>query len=310
MSGVPAQPEARRYGADPASATRRRLRGGWRGGVTPLLFVGPFAVIYIGFFAYPMVQLFVLSFTRTRLGNPTGTFVGTSNYARLVHDPAFWGALLHTLEFVVLTVIPLVLVGLLLAMLVLRVRRLRPFAPAAFFLPYILPVSVVTLIWAWLLNVNFGIVNHMLGLHSAWFDDATLARPSVAGVTVWWTIGFNMLLFMAGLQTIPNEVRQAAELDGASTWQVFRHVTWPLLWPTTSLALLLQVIASLKIFAQVYLLTAGGPGTSTRVLLEYMFDTGFTNLQTGYASTIAVAIFLVIAAISAVQARLLAAGAR
>ncbi len=134
--------------------------------------------------------------------------------------------------------------------------------------------------------------------------------PTVAAVTLWWTVGFNMLLFMAGLQTVPKEVREAAELDGANPWQVFRHVTWPLLWPTTSLVLLLQVIASLKIFAQVYLLTAGGPGSSTRVLLEYMFDTGFTNLETGYASTIAVAIFLVIAGISAVQGRLLAGAGR
>jgi len=276
----------------------------------PLWFVGPFAAVYLVFFAYPLVQLFVLSFTHTQLGNPTGPFVGTANYARLLADPGFWGALGHTLLFVVLTVVPLVLLGLLLALLVLRAKRFRGFAQAAFFLPYILPVSVVTLVWAWLLNPHFGIINHLLGLDTAWFDDTTLAMPSVAAVTVWWTIGFNMLLFMAGLQTVPTELKQAAELDGASPWQVFRHITWPLLWPTTSLVVLLQVIASLKIFSQVYLLTAGGPGTSSRVLLEFMYDTGFTNLDTGYASTIAVAIFVVIVAISAVQARLLTAGGR
>jgi multiple sugar transport system permease protein len=163
----------------------------------------------------------------------------------------------------------------------------------------------VTLIAAWVLNANYGILNHLLGVSIAWFDDETLAMPAVAVVTVWWTVGFNMLLFMAGLQTVPREVREAAELDGAGSWQVFRHVVWPLLWPTTSLALVLQLIASLKIFSQVYLLTAGGPGTSTRVLLEFMYDTGFTNLDTGYASTIAVAIFLVIVAISAAQGKVL-----
>lgn len=289
----------------PAAAMRPRPRG-----TSPLWFVGPFAAVYLVFFAYPLVQLFVLSFTHTQLGNPTGAFVGTANYLRLMHDPGFWGALGHTLLFVVLTVVPLVLLGLSLALLVLRTNRLRGFAQAAFFLPYILPVSVVTLISAWLLNPHFGIVNHMLGLDTAWFDDATLAMPAVAAVTVWWTIGFNMLLFMAGLQTVPTELKHAAALDGATAWQVFRHITWPLLWPTTSLVVLLQVIASLKIFSQVYLLTAGGPGTSTRVLLEFMYDTGFTNLDTGYASTIAVAIFVVIVAISAVQAKLLAAGGR
>src|SRR5665213_894325 len=126
----------------------------------PLWFVGPFAAVYLVFFAYPLVQLFVLSFTHTQLGNPTGPFVGTANYARLLADPGFWGALGHTLLFVVLTVVPLVLLGLLLALLVLRAKRFRGFAQAAFFLPYILPVSVVTLVWAWLLNPHFGIINH------------------------------------------------------------------------------------------------------------------------------------------------------
>ncbi len=289
-------------GVRTASMRRRPSRA------TALWFVGPFATVYLVFFAYPLVQLFVLSFTHTRLGNPTGAFAGIGNYARLVRDPAFWGALAHTFLFVVLTVVPLVLIGLLLALLVLRMRRLRGVAQAAFFLPYILPVSVVTVIWAWLLNPHFGLVNHMLGGDTAWLDDTTLAMPSVAGVTVWWTVGFNMLLFIAGLQSVPQDVRQAAELDGASPWQVFRHVVWPLLWPTTSLVVLLQAIASLKIFSQVYLLTAGGPGTSTRVLLEYMYDTGFTGLDTGYASTIAVAIFVVIVIVSAAQAKLFAAG--
>lgn len=291
--------------AAPAVAKRPRQA---RRGTNPLWFVGPFAAVYLVFFAYPLVQLFVLSFTHTQLGNRTGGFIGTANFVRLLEDQGFWGALAHTLLFVVLTVVPLVLLGLLLAMLVLRARRLRAFAQAAFFLPYILPVSVVTLIWAWMLNPHFGIVNQLLGTSIAWFDDRVLAMPSVAAVTVWWTVGFNMLLFMAGLQTVPKEVTQAAELDGATSWQVFRYVTWPMLWPTTSLVLMLQVIASLKIFSQVYLLTAGGPGTSTRVLLELMFDTGFTNLDSGYASAIAVAIFVVIVAISAVQARLLTAG--
>jgi multiple sugar transport system permease protein len=294
---------ARALAAPIAGVAQRSRRS--RRSASPLWFVGPFAAVYLAFFAYPLVQLFVLSFTHTQLGNPTGRFIGTANYARLLHDPGFWGALGHTLLFVVLTVVPLVLVGLLLAILVLRVGRLRGFAQAAFFLPYILPVSVVTLIWGWLLNPHFGIVNHMLGTAIAWFDDRVLALPAVAAVTVWWTVGFNMLLFMAGLQTVPKEATEAAELDGATALQVFRHVTWPLLWPTTSLVLMLQVIASLKIFSQVYLLTAGGPGTSTRVLLEFMYDTGFTNLDTGYASTIAVAIFIVIVGISAVEAKLL-----
>lgn len=280
-------------------------RGRLRKAPAAIWFIGPFASVYIAFFLVPLIQLFHLSLTKTRLGNPAGPFIGGRNYVRLLHDPAFWGAFLHTLYFVLLTAIPLVLLGLGLATLVLQAGKLALFAQAAFFLPYILPVSVVTLIAGWVLNANYEIVNHLLGVSIAWFDDATLGLPAVAIVTIWWTVGFNMLLFIAGLQTVPKEVKEAAWLDGAGPWQVFRHVIWPLLWPTTSLALVLQVIASLKIFSQVYLLTAGGPGTSTRVLLEYMFDTGFSNLNSGYASAIAVAIFLQIVIISAAQSRLL-----
>ncbi len=268
-------------------------------------FVLPFALVYAVFFGWPVARLFHLSFTATRMGEPAGMFVGLAQYQRLVHDPLFWRTLGHTLYFVVLTVPALVALGLGLALLALRAGRLRPFAQAAFFLPYILPVSVVALIWGWLLNPTFGIVNQLLGTRTPWLGDATLAMPSIAVATIWWTVGFNVLLFMAGLQNIPAEVKEAARLDGATSGQVFRHITWPMLQPVTTLVLVLQVINSLKIFAQVYLMTRGGPEHVTRVSLQYMYDQGFTNLDTGYASAIGVAIFLLIIAVALLQARLL-----
>jgi multiple sugar transport system permease protein len=264
----------------------------------------PFLAIYLLFFIWPAIQTVMLSFTNSGL-TQTGRYVGLSNFRTLIADPAFWDSLLHTVYFALLTVIPLTAIGMVMALLTLAGGRLRRAAQAVFFIPYVLPVSVVTLIWQWVLNPTLGVVNASTGSQTAWFADPTLAMPAVAAVTVWWSVGFNMLLFLAGLQNIPQDVYEAAALDGASGPQVFRAITWPALWPTTALVLTLQLVASFKIFAQVYLLTAGGPFDSTRVVLEYMYDTAFTNTDAGYASAIAVAFFVVILLLALLQTRLL-----
>ncbi|MDQ3398764.1 MAG: sugar ABC transporter permease, partial [Deinococcota bacterium] len=186
-------------------------------------------------------------------------------------------------------------------LMIVRLGRLKGFVMAAFFLPNILPVSVVTLIWAWLLDSRFGIVNQAFNLRVAWFQDPTWAMPAVALVTIWWVVGFSMLLFIAGLQGIPKEYYEAASIDGATTFQIFRGITWPLLWPITTLVLTLQLIAQLKIFAQVYLLTGGGPFNSTIVVLQYMYRIAFQQFNAGYASTIAMVLFVIILLTSFLQ---------
>ena len=271
----------------------------------PVIFLlVPFLVVYLLFFIWPALQTITLSFTRSGL-TQTGPFVGLANFRTLLADPGFWAALGHTAYFALLTVIPLTAVGMVMALLTQAGGRLRRAAQALFFIPYVLPVSVATLIWQWILNPNLGVVNAVSGSTAAWFSDPDLAMPAVAAVTVWWTVGFNMLLFLAGLQNIAQETYEAAALDGAVGFQVFRSITWPALWPTTALVLTLQLVASFKIFSQVYLLTGGGPFDSTRVVLEYMYDTAFTNTDAGYASAIAVAFFLVILLLTLVQNRLL-----
>lgn len=293
-----------------ARAPARRKRTMWR---AAFLLVTPFAALYLVFFLYPTYRIVQLSLTDAPLIGP-GNFVGLENFQRLLGDALFLRSLRNTFYFVLLSVVPNTALGLVFALMVVRLRSFRSTVLAAFFLPYMLPVSVVTLIWQWLLNTQFGIVQRAFGLFGegrvALFSSPTWAMPTVAFVTVWWTVGFNMLLFIAGLQGISKEYYEAAALDGATDAQTFRHITWPLLWPITALVLTLQLIAQLKIFDQIYLLTNGGPFNTTLVTLLYMYRQGFQSNNGGYAATVAVALFVIILFASLVQVRLLGMGAR
>jgi multiple sugar transport system permease protein len=268
--------------------------------LSALALIAPFVLVYLLFFIYPALKVVQLSFTNSDIGG-IGDFVGLTNYRRLLGDSLFWKSLKNTGYFVLLTVVPITAVALVFALMVVRLGRLRSFVMAAFFLPNILPVSVATLIWTWLLDSRFGILNQLFGLRINWFQDPTWAMPAVAFVTMWWVVGFSMLLFIAGLQSIPSEYYEAASMDGATGSQIFFSVTWPLLWPITTLVLTLQLIAQLKIFAQVYILTGGGPFHSTIVVLQYMYRTAFQQFNAGYASTIAMVLFVIILLASLVQ---------
>ena len=234
--------------------------------------------------------------------------MGLQNYVTLFTEPSFWTALLNTLYFILLSVIPNTALGLILAMLVLRLKRARNLVLACFFLPFVLPVSVVTNIWNWLLDSNFGLINSLTGSTIAWFQDPVWAMPAVALVTVWWTVGFNILLFIAGLQGVSPEIYEAAALDGANGRQIFWRITWPSLWPITSLVLLLQLIAQFKIFDQVYLLTNGGPFDKTLVMLLYNYREAFQQQHGGYASAIGVVLLIIILIVSGLQVRFLNRG--
>ncbi|WP_202630368.1 carbohydrate ABC transporter permease [Deinococcus alpinitundrae] len=285
---------------------RTQLRKRW---LTAMLMAAPFILFYLLFLIYPTLRVIQLSFTDADLAG-NGVWVGLTNYTKLFTEPTFWTALLNTLYFILLTVVPNTLVGLGLALLVMRLKRLRNLAMAAFFLPNVLPVSVVTSVWNWVLDSNFGLVNYLTGSTVTWFQDPVWAMPAVAFVTIWWTVGFNVLLFIAGLQNIPPELYEAAALDGASGFRLFRSITWPSLWPVTSLILLLQLIAQFKIFDQIYLLTTGGPFDKTLVLLLYAYREGFQQQHGGYSSAIGVVLMVIILVVSALQAKLLNRGGR
>jgi multiple sugar transport system permease protein len=270
-----------------------------------LLMLAPFLVLYLLFIIGPVLYMVVMSFFDSSLTESgLGGFAGFGNFAEAFRSADFWSSLWHTLWFTVLTTPPLVVLALVFAMLADRVARGRWFFRLAFFLPYVLPSAVVALIWMWLYTPELGLLSKIVtGLGFAepnWLGSPSLAMWSLALTTVWWTLGFNFVLYLAGLQDIPRELYEASSMDGASPWQQLRRITIPLLGRTTALVVVLQVIASLKVFDQMYIMTSGGPNYSTRSMLEYVYDLGFTDLRTGYAAAASTLFFLLVLAVSAV----------
>ena len=273
------------------------------------LLVAPFVAVYGLVFVYPTINMFVTSFTDAPLIG-SGNWVGVQNYARLANDDKFSLSLWDTAYFVVLSVAPGTAVALLVALGVSRLSGwLQSAVLALFFLPYILPVSVVYLLWDWVLNFQFGIAMHVLDFFGLprvpIFKTVTWFLPAVAFVTIWWTAGFSFLLFLAGLRSIPPEIYEAAALDNSGPLRTFRRITWPLLWPVTALVLTIQLILQLKIFDQVYLFSMGGRPNDTLVMVQYIFVRAFVNNQGGRAAAIAVTLFLIVIVISVLQFQLL-----
>ncbi len=267
-----------------------------------LLLLAPFLAVYGLIFVYPTIDMFLLSFTDAPLIG-SGDYVGLENYTRLGRDRRFDTAIWNTAYFVALSVVPGTAVALAIALGVSRLSgRMQALILALFFLPYILPVSVVYRLWDWTLNFQFGIVMQvfdMLGISRVpVFKTTTWFMPAVAFITIWWTCGFNILLFLAGLRAIPQEVYEAAALDNAGRWTTFRKVTWPLLWPITALNLTIQLILQMKIFDQVYLFSTGGRPNDNLVMVYYIFQRAFQSNHGGRAAAIAVVLFVIVVAVS------------
>ncbi len=292
----------------PVARARAKTRNP-RGGSVALPFTAPFFIFFVLFLLWP-----VLNALRTSLFDDSlvggASWAGLENYRELLNDPNFWAAMWHTALFTLLSVPPLVLLALGLALMVSRVRRLQWLFRLAFFAPYVLPVSVVVLVWNWLYQPGFGLINsYLVGIGLAevnWLGQPGVAMVSAVIATVWWTLGFNFVLFLAGLQEIPRELYEAAATDGATPGQQLRRITLPLLTSTTLLVTTLQVIASLKIFDQIYLLQLGTPGpeNSTRPAIQYIYEAGFTQYRIGYASAMSFVFFLVIVVVAIVSIRL------
>jgi multiple sugar transport system permease protein len=286
----------------PATVKKRetRLTGHGR---PALLFLAPFLALYVLFVIGPALYGLVMSFFHTSMvSSGLGEFAGFSNYAEALTSSDFWSALWHTIWFTILTTPPLIVLSLVFALLAERASRARWFFRLAFFLPYVLPSAVVALIWIWMYTPALGLLSRtMTALGFAepnWLGDPNLAMVSLAITTVWWTLGFNFVLYLAGLQEIPRDLYEASAIDGASSWQQIRMITVPLLSRTTSLVVVLQIIASMKVFDQMYIMTQGGPNFATRSVLEYIFDVGFTDFRSGYAAAATTLFFLAVLAVS------------
>lgn len=271
---------------------------GWEFVAPALLLIGLFVVV-------PCVWGVGLSFTQYDAIAPA-RFTGLANYGRLKDDPMALLTLKKTAYYVVLT-LPLGLALALAIALALNAKwfKGRSVARALYFLPNVTSLAAVAFVWQWLLNPEFGLFNGALRALElpklGWLSDPNLAMPSVAGVGIWQGLGFTILIYLSGLRGIPEEVYEAATLDGAGAWPTFKHITWPLLTPTTMFLTIMGVIGGFQVFQSVYIMTGGGPLDATRVYLFYLWQSAFQNLEMGYASAMAVLLFVIVMILTAMQ---------
>ena len=272
-----------------------------------LLLISPSLVGLTIVTVIPILASLGLTFFEWDLLTPPN-FVGLGNFQRLIHDRSFWASLAHTLRFIA-GYIPLVMV-IALSVAVILNQKLRGvlFFRAAFFTPVVSAWVAVALLWKWIFNPKFGIVNYLLGLVGiqgpAWLFDPQWAMPAIIITSVWKDIGFVTVMFLAGLQGIPEEYYDAAAIDGAGGWQRFRYITLPLLSPTTFFALIISLINSFQVFDQVWIMTGGGPAGATSVLVAQIVKNAFEYSRMGYAATLSWALFSLVFAATVFQMRL------
>lgn len=234
-------------------------------------------------------------------------FIGMANYTELLGDGEFWAAVGHTFQFL-LMYLPLVFVGgLLVAVALNRGVRAIGLLRGMYFLPVVTSWVVVALLWKWLLNPSGGLVNEVLGwvgiTGPGWWTDPAWAMASVVLATAWKDLGFVMVIFLAGLQSIPEDYYEAAIVDGAGAWARFRHVTWPLLSPSSFFVLTISLINGFQVFDQVFVMTRGGPAGATTVLVERVYTNAFRYSEMGYAAAMSWALFFIIIVFTALQFR-------
>jgi multiple sugar transport system permease protein len=272
----------------------------WRG----LLFVAPFLALYSLILVFPLLRGLWLSLNQVDLFG-AGHFVGVGNYAQLLHDPVFGASLVNTFEVTLMIVPVLTVIALLLALALNRAGKGAAIVRGIFFSSAVLSVTIVTLIWRFVLAPDAGLLGEAWKA-AGWaplpfLSDPHLVLPALAITTIWWSMGFPMLLFLAGLQQIPEDMYEAAALDNANRWTTFWRITLPALRRTLILVVMLQTAAQLQLFGQSQLLTAGGPSGASRTAVLFLFETAFGRWELGYASAAAEILFLIILAVTLTQ---------
>jgi multiple sugar transport system permease protein len=296
------------------SALEGRRPGGSRGSwwsrnqkrLVPYIFIAPNMIVFTVFIFVPILFAFYISLTEWSLiGTPE--FIGLGNYLAMAQDGQFWRSLYNTLIYTIGTVPTSIALGLLVAIGLNRKLPGLALLRSVFFVPVIISLVAVALIASWMFNDNYGVINAALGAVGLegvpWLSSATWAMPSLVITTLWIRMGFCMVIYLAALQSIPLELYHAAQVDGANSWKQFRHITWPLLGPTTFLLLILNVIYSLHVFDLIYVMTGGGPGFSTTVLVQYIYQMAFQESQMGYASAVGVVLYVLLLVFTVFQWR-------
>jgi multiple sugar transport system permease protein len=298
-------------GARTKPRTDRARAGENRGdGRLAAVFIAPALLGFLVFLLWPTLRGIYLSFTRYNLLTPP-EWVGLDNYVRMVNDPIFWDSLKVTVEYVLINIGVQTVSALAIAVLLQRLTQ-SAVLRGIVLTPYLMANVVAGIVWLWILDTQLGIGNEILsGLgfdRIPFLADDTWAIPTIALINVWRHVGYTALLLFAGLQAIPNDMYEAAKVDGASEWRMFWRITMPLLRPVLAVVLIMTVIGSFQVFDTVAVTTLGGPANATNVLQYYIYGAAFGRFQFGYASAMSVALLVVLSAITFVQYRLTRAG--
>ncbi|NLY52652.1 MAG: sugar ABC transporter permease [Firmicutes bacterium] len=268
------------------------------------ILLAPNFIGFLVFILFPMIASFFLSFTEWDLLTDI-KWIGFGNYQELASDETFWKVLWNTLYYTLGTVPPGIILSLILAVALNQpIRGVKTYR-ALYFLPVISSSVAVAVVWQWLYNPEFGLLNYILSLFGIegplWLTSTTWAMPAVIITSIWKNLGFNMLLFLAGLQGIPDTYYEAAEIDGANGFAKFRYITLPLLSPTTFFVVVMSIISSFQAFDLVHVMTQGGPARSTSVLVHYLYQNAFQYFRMGYASAIAYVLFFLVFIVTMIQ---------
>ena len=268
------------------------------------LFISPALLFLTVFFVLPILANVFLGLTEWKMvGIPE--FVGLSNFARMAHDEIFWKAVWNTSLFAVGTVPTVAMLALLVAIILNRELRFKSIFRMALFVPVISSGVVVATIWKYIFNSEFGMLNGLLqsiGLSpQLWIASPSLALPSLIVINIWKNVGFYMVIYLAGLQGLPPELYDAAQIDGANRWNQFWRLTFPLLIPVTALVVMMLTIETFKIFDLVFIITRGGPAYSTNTMMNYIYEKGFIGWDLSYASAMSIFLLVLILGFSILQ---------
>ena len=262
------------------------------------LYLMPVVVILVIFHVLPIFYSLAVSFYEWDLiGAPE--FIGTGNYLRLFDDPMFYKSLWNTVYFAILSVPLSIISSLAIALLLNNPISAIGLYRTVYFIPVITSINAVAIVWNFIYHPDFGLLNKILAIFSidaqTWLQDPFWAMPCIIFMSIWKGLGYNVIIFLAGLQNIPKHLYEAARIDGASRWQQFRHITWPLLSPTTFFIFTISTIGSFQVFSQVYMMTPrGGPLKSTMVVVYYLYRKAFEQFEFGYALAMAFVLFMII----------------
>ena len=261
--------------------------------LTAWMFILPALIGTLIFIIIPVICSFSLSFTDWDLLNEIN-FVGFDNYKSIFHDSLFWKMLSNTFVYAISVSVFGVIIPLVLASVLNNKIRGSEFYKTAYFIPFITPMIVIALVWQWIFDPNIGAVNNLLNLHINWLYDKAYAMPVLIGVSVWKLIGYNMIIFLSGFSAINQETLEASKIDGANSFNTFRHITVPLLSSTIFFVIVITSISSFQVFDLIYMMTEGGPENSTMVLVYSIYKYAFEYFDVGRACAIAYVLFAII----------------